>query len=94
MLANENANANAGSDSIIFNIKDTKLYSLLPLYQQKAIKHYQNFLGKDLKDRRIGVNIKQKLRIKISQMSMVIFSDQTLQELTYCLLWFIQRQMI
>ena len=38
---------------------------LLALYQQKTIKNYQNILAKDLKDRCIRMNIKQKGRIKI-----------------------------
>ena len=35
------------------------------LYQQKTIKNYQNSLAKDLKDLSIGMNIKQRVRIKI-----------------------------
>ena len=51
---------------------------LLSLYQQKAIKNYENFLVKDLKDLYIGINIKQNLRMKIQQMSIDIFRNQTL----------------
>ena len=51
---------------------------LLSLYEQKAIKNYENFLVKDLKDLYIGINIKQNLRMKIQQMSIDIFRNQTL----------------
>ena len=45
-------------------------YMFLPsLYQQNTIKSYQNFLAKNLKDRYIQMNIKQKVRIKTQQMS-------------------------
>ena len=39
--------------------------SLLSLYQKQTIKNYKNFLGKDLKDLHIGMNLKQQMRIKI-----------------------------
>ena len=39
---------------------------LLSFYELKAIKNYLNFLAKDLKDQFIGMNIKQKLRTKIT----------------------------
>ena len=51
--------------------------SLLSLYQQRTIKNYQNFLENDLKDRCLGINTKQKVRIKIRQMNIDIFSNQT-----------------
>ena len=47
--------------------------SLSSLHQQKTIKNYQNFLTKSFTDQCIGVNIKQKVRIKIRQMSIDIF---------------------
>ena len=37
----------------------------LQLYQQEATKKYKNFLAKDLKDQCIGMNIKQKVRLKM-----------------------------
>ena len=55
------------------------------LYQQKTIKNYQKFLAKDLKDECIGMNIKRKVKIKIQQISIDIFSNQTKKELTGCL---------
>ena len=39
---------------------------LLSFYELKAIENYLNFLAKDLKDQFIGMNIKQKLRTKIT----------------------------
>ena len=63
----------------LFLLSKTQNYLLLSsLYQQKAIKNYENFLVKDLKDLYIGMNIKQKLRMKIQQMSIDIFRNQTL----------------
>ena len=52
--------------------------SLLSLYQQYTIKNYQIFLTKYLKDQFIGMNKKQKVRIKIRQMSTNIFWNETL----------------
>ena len=63
----------------LFLLSKTQNYLLLSsLYQQKAIKNYENFLVKDLKDLYIGMNIKQKLRMIIQQMSIDIFRNQTL----------------
>ena len=53
---------------------------LLSLYWQETIKAWQNFLAEDLKDQCIEMNIKQNVRIKIQQMSINIFSNQTWQE--------------
>ena len=53
-----------------FLLSKTQNYMFLPsLYQQNTIKNYQNFLAKNLKDRYIQMNIKQKVRIKTQQMS-------------------------
>ena len=51
--------------------------SLLLLYQQKTKKNYQNFIAKELKDQCIGMNIQQKVRIKIWQANRDIFFNQT-----------------
>ena len=48
-------------------------------YQEKTTKTYQNFLVKDLKDQCIGINIKQRMRIKTQQMNIDVFSNQSLQ---------------
>ena len=58
---------------------------LSSLYEQKTMTNYRNFLAKDLKDQCIGVNIKQKVKIKIQQMSVNFFSNQTLWKLIDCL---------
>ena len=73
---NDNDNDDYGK-KIIFTIKDTKLY--VPVVTLSA-RDNQNFLAKDLKDQFIGMNIKQKARIKIRQMSLDIFSNQILLE--------------
>ena len=66
----------------LFLLSRTQNYMLLlSLYQQKIIKKYQNFLEKDLKDQFSGMNIKQKGKIKIRQMNIDVFWDQTLLEL-------------
>ena len=71
---NDNANYNDNAD-IIFTIKDTNLYVSVVIYQKEAIKKYQNFLLNYLKGQFIGTNIKQKVRIKIQQMNIDIFSN-------------------
>ena len=50
--------------------------SLLELYQQETIKNYQNFLTKNLKDQFIGMDTKQKVRIKTRLVNIDIFSSQ------------------
>ena len=49
---------------------------LLLHYMEKIIKNYQ-----DLKDQFFGINIKQKVRRKMRQMNIDIFSNQILLEL-------------
>ena len=75
--SNDNVN-NIDSDNIIFTIKDTKLYA--PVVTLSKVKSYQKFFTKDLKDQFIGMNIKQKVRIKIRQINLYIFSNQILLE--------------
>ena len=48
---------------------------LMSLYRQEKIKNYQNVLVIDLKDKFIGMNIKQEVRIKIQHMSRDILSN-------------------
>ena len=62
---------------------DANSMSLQSHNELKTIKYYQNFLAKDLKN--IGINIKQKVRVKIQKMSIDIFSNQNLQQFTDCL---------
>ena len=54
---------------------------LLSLYEQKTIENYQNFLVQELNDQFIGMNINQKVRIKLQQINIDIFSNQILLEL-------------
>ena len=63
-------------DSIIFSIKDTKLYVPVVTFQQQTIKNYQNVLAKDVKDQFIGMNMKLNVRLKILQMNLDIFPNQ------------------
>ena len=44
------------------------------------MKKYQNLIAKDLKYQFIRMNTKQKVRIKIRQMNIDIFSNQILLE--------------
>ena len=76
---------------ILFSLSSTQnCMSLSSHYPQKIIKNYQNHLAKDLKDQCIGMNIKQKVRIKLRQTSIDISWIQTLHEITDFLFWFIQ----
>ena len=66
---------------------------VLLLLQQNRIENYQNLVVKDLKDQFIGMNIKQKMRIKMRQTNVDIFPNQILLELINYLLQFIQINM-
>ena len=60
---NDYDNNNANS---IFSLYKTQNYMFMQqCYQQKTIKTYKNVLVRDLKDPIIGMNIKQKDRMKI-----------------------------
>ena len=52
--------------------------SLLSLYQQNSIKNDDYFLAKNVKGQCIVMKIEQKVRIKMRNMSIDIFSSQTL----------------
>ena len=65
-------------DNIIFTIKDAKLYVSLITLSAKDNWKLSKRLSKGLKDQCIGMNIKQKLRIKIQHSSIDIFSNQAL----------------
>ena len=69
------------SNNIILLSKTQNCMLLSSLCQQKIFKNYQNFLIKDLKDQFIGINIKQKVRIRIQQRNIDIFWNQCLLEL-------------
>ena len=59
-------------------LKTQNCMFMLSLYQQRTTKNYQNFLAKDLKDQCIGMNIEQEVRIKMQQIIIDIFFNQTL----------------
>ena len=59
-------------------LKTQNCMFMLSLYQQRTTKNYQNFLVKDLKDQCIGMNIEQEVRIKMQQIIIDIFFNQTL----------------
>ena len=68
---------------MLFLLSKTQNY--MSLYQYRTIKNYQNFVAKNLKHQYIGLNIKQKVRMKIQQTSTDILLNQTLWGLTDCL---------
>ena len=71
-------NANANSNNIISTIKDAKLFVSVIILSTKSNQNHQNVLGKGLKDQCIGMNKKQKVRIKIRQTSIDSFFNKTL----------------
>ena len=78
-------NGNGNRNNFIFAIKDAKSYvPVVTLWAKDNQNH--KFLAKDLKDQFIGMNIKQKMRIKIQQMNINIFLIQILLELINYLL--------
>ena len=58
-------NNDFNSNNIMFVFKETNLYVPTVTLSQKYIKNYQNFLEKYWKDLFMGVNINQKMRIKL-----------------------------
>ena len=76
VLGTENPNANAKNIFLLSKIQNYLFLS--SLYQQNATKNYQHFLAKGLKNQFAEMSIKQKLRIKIRQMSVNILLNQTL----------------
>ena len=74
---------------ILFLISKTQnnYMSLQSHYQQKTTKNYQNILVKGLKNQFIGMNIEQKVRIKIQHNNKDIYSDQTLLQLQIVLIY-------
>ena len=82
MLDNENDNADANSNNIIFTIKDTKLSVPVVTLSEKENQKLSKFHSTWFKRIMYWNNINQKMRIKIQQMNIGIFSNQTLLELT------------
>ena len=59
---------------ILFSLLKTQKYELFSsIYQQEITKNYRNFLVMDLKDRFIGINIKQNMRIETQEINIDIF---------------------
>ena len=79
-------NNNADTNNINFTIEDTKLYvPVVTVSAKDNQKLSKLFLAKDLKDQFIGMNIKQKMSIKIRQTSIDVLSNQILLVLIDCL---------
>ena len=93
LSANGNDNDDANPNSFTSTVKDTKFYVPVVSLSAKDNQNCQIFLVNGLIDQCIGMNIKQKVRIKIRGISIDIFSNQTLQEITDCLFCFIQINM-
>ena len=79
-------NPHVKSNNIIFTVKDGKLcppvVTLSARNNQKLSKRFSKGFERRLL---IGMNIKQKMRIKIEQMNIDIFSNQILLEPIDCL---------
>ena len=58
-------NANANSNNIIFTIKDVELYVLVVTLSAKDNQKLSQLLSEGLKNQFIGINIKQKVIVKI-----------------------------
>ena len=65
----DNVNVNGNFHNFIFTIKYTKLY--VPVVTLAARDNKK--LSKDLKDQFVGMNLKEKVRIKIGQVNIDIF---------------------
>ena len=71
-------NTNDNPDNIIFNIKDIKFYVPVVTLLVKCNKKLSRLLRKRFKNPCIGMNIKQKVRIKIQQVNVDIVSSEIL----------------
>ena len=85
LSADGGGNKSSNPNNTFFTIKDTKLYPPEVTLSATDNHNYQNFWTKDSKNQFIGMNVKQKVRVKIKnkeQRNIYIFSNQTLLELT------------
>ena len=64
MSATRTGNADANPDNIIFAVKDTKLYVPVVTLSERNNQILSKLFSKDLNNQFIGMNIKQKVRIK------------------------------
>ena len=68
-----NTNGNNDNNNITFTVKDTKAY--VPVVTLSA-RDNQKLLANDLKNQLIGMNIKQKVIIKIQQTNLDFFLNR------------------
>ena len=73
----DNVNGNNDDKNIIFTIKDTKLYVPVVTFSARDNQKLSG-LVRDLQDQFIGMNIKQKVIIKIQQTNLDFFLNQIL----------------
>ena len=71
MSATRTNNADANPDNIIFAVKDTKLYVPVVTLSERNNQILSKLFSKDLNNQFIGMNIKQKVRIKTRQINIV-----------------------
>ena len=71
MSATRTNNADANPDNIIFAVKDTKLYVPVVTLSERNNQILSKLFSKDLNNQFIGMNIKQKVKIKTRQMKIV-----------------------
>ena len=87
-------NTDENANNIFFTIKDTNLYVPAVTLSARDNQNHQSFVVKDVKYPCIGINIKQKGKIKMQEKGINICSNQPLQELTNCLFRFIQIKVV
>ena len=77
LSSNVSDNTDADPNNIIFNIKDTKLCVPVVALSAKDNQKLSKLFSKTF-ERSIGINMKQKVRIKIQKTSIDISFNQTL----------------
>ena len=73
-----NVNEDVHNNNTIFTVKDTQLYAPVVTLSARDNRKLSDFLVKELKEQFLGMNIKQKVRLKQQQTSLDIFSNQIL----------------
>ena len=71
MSATRTNDADANPDNIIFAVKDTKLYVPVVTLSERNNQILSKSFSKDLNNQFIGMNIKQKVKIRTRQMNIV-----------------------
>ena len=77
---NENGSDNNNANNIVFGIKDTELYVPTVTLSARDNQKLSKLLSKELKHQFMGMNIKQKVGIKIGQVNLDILLNQILLE--------------